>query len=115
MKCDKRKESLIGELNHNENNKNLTLPHVGLNELSPINSAVPLIENGDEEIGFKKHQLSTKSSGSSDSGSSEGSNGIEFSSKTTPDDTPAVGKLFSFLQILTAAFGSFAHGGNDVR
>lgn len=32
-------------------------------------------------------------------------------SVSEPDDISA---LFSFLQILTAAFGSFAHGGNDV-
>lgn len=30
-------------------------------------------------------------------------------------DAPETYQLFSFLQILTAVFGSFAHGGNDVR
>ena len=30
-------------------------------------------------------------------------------------DEPKTGKLFGFLQILTASFGAFAHGGNDVR
>lgn len=41
----------------------------------------------------------------------EGGSDIE---KEEEVDKPEVAKLFSFLQVLTATFGSFAHGGNDV-
>uniref|UniRef100_A0A023EYR0 Phosphate transporter n=1 Tax=Triatoma infestans TaxID=30076 RepID=A0A023EYR0_TRIIF len=34
--------------------------------------------------------------------------------KTESEDRPEIARVFSFLQILTATFGSFAHGGNDV-
>ena len=30
-------------------------------------------------------------------------------------DHPEIARLFSKLQIMTAIFGSFTHGGNDVR
>ncbi|XP_076325856.1 sodium-dependent phosphate transporter 1-B-like isoform X2 [Tachypleus tridentatus] len=34
--------------------------------------------------------------------------------ESVEDDKPETRRLFSFLQILTAVFGAFAHGGNDV-
>lgn len=40
--------------------------------------------------------------------------GPNVDSSRDEEEPLEVSKLFSFLQVLTAAFGSFAHGGNDV-
>jgi phosphate/sulfate permease len=75
--------------------------------VTPNSSGAPLIKHPTEnvKIGFAK---------TSDDGT--GDEGIIFPKKVEEaGDRPGIGRLFSFLQILTAAFGSFAHGGNDVR
>lgn len=65
--------------------------------LSPNSSKVPLIESKEalheQEDEFKREAGRRASSA---------------------EETQEISMLFSFLQILTATFGSFAHGGNDV-
>lgn len=40
---------------------------------------------------------------------------VNVNGNITDGDRPEVVALFKYLQILTACFGSFAHGANDVR
>lgn len=40
--------------------------------------------------------------------------GVQIEIERKNEEPPEMSQLFAFLQVLTAAFGSFAHGGNDV-
>ena len=72
--------------------------------LSPCSSAVPLIN-----AGGAPHPTIVKKTMDV-----ENPPAINVTTAATVEDPPEVVRLFSFLQIMTASFGAFAHGGNDV-
>nr|QNU09886.1 Inorganic phosphate transporter 1-like protein [Tridacna squamosa] len=74
------------------------------------NSKVPLVQNESPD----RSPSGTTSSSSVTSEPSLTEEEVREIARGKIKDTPETASLFSFLQILTAVFGSFAHGGNDV-
>lgn len=89
----------------NKNQPNSEQP-TPIHGLSPCSSAVPLIN----AAGVPHATIVKKTMDVEDPPEANVAN----SNVASVEDPPEVVRLFSFLQIMTASFGAFAHGGNDV-
>lgn len=98
------------ESNQTEDDKvTLTLPSEA--------QVVPATEAPSDDVTFETKELIEEegiSKAQKERAKSRGMSLLMEAQKRITDE-PKTGKLFAFLQILTASFGAFAHGGNDVR
>lgn len=119
-------ESGIGQDGKNDSVSDLTLPpniilNAGTKDLitSTINNKITTttakncLENVESGISLDGMNRSANISATSSKVPLINQSGAASRNQAVEDEN--VSKLFSFLQILTATFGSFAHGGNDVR
>ena len=107
---DKEVKEPHEESNQTEDDKvTLTLPSEA--------QVVPATEAPSDDVTFETKELIEEegiSEAQKEQAKSRGMSLLMEAQKRITDE-PKTGKLFAFLQILTASFGAFAHGGNDVR
>ncbi|KAK6109545.1 Phosphate transporter family protein [Brugia pahangi] len=112
---------------HYEDGKHLTLGPTSSGEQQLAEISVDLLNNNDsntnitimveEESGVVSNNLQTSNT---DGHHGLGTNmvrptrSIETFFRSSKPEDPQASQLFSFLQVLTACFAGFAHGGNDV-